>query len=270
MNNFFFNHEIFAKTSVNVLYDTITNSNEKFKSLFDSKKILLEKHKGNTIVSNSIDYFLMNLSENNILKESKLKKTKIEKELSKKIKEVSLIASKKIKKNSDVFIHSVNNQILDLILQASKHKKFRIHLLEHQPHETGRDLIKKLDEKKIEYYLYPDLAMEHAISVSDICFIGGDAILENNNSIVKTGTNIVTDIAKKNNCPVYVCAHSWKYDNKKQANTLLNYKFGEKNPTFIYEQLSSININSYITEHGIFKPEHVVEEIKYFNKWMRI
>lgn len=269
-NIFFYDHDVLAKTSVNVLHDTLNLSNEKFETLFDVKNTLLEKHKGSTVVSNSIEYFLIGLNENKIIEQSKEKKKEIEAELNKKNKELSILAAQKIKNNSEVFIHSLNNQIFEILSHASTYKKFKVNLLEHQPLEFGREFIKKLTSKNIEFRLFPDLAIEQAIFNSDVCFIGAEAILKNKGAITKSGTNLVSNIAKKNHCPVYVCAHSWNYDYKKTAIKLLDYNFGEKNPTNIFEHLPFEKIDSYITEHGIFKPEHAIEEITYFNKWMRL
>ncbi len=264
-NIFFFDHDILAKTSVNVMHDSAYSNNDKFKSLFTSKKVLLEKYKGSTTVSNSIDYFLAGLTSQNLEKQAKAKKQDIQKEIVHRVKNTASVGAKKIKTNSNVFIHSVNNQVFEVLAKASKYKEFTVTLLEHNPLAMGEKASKILKKQKIVHKIYPDLAAENAIEHADICLIGADAILSNRGAIAKSGSKIVADIAAQHHCPVYVCAHSFRYDSKNTARHLLDH---EHNNTKVYEALPKEKISSFITDTGIYKPDHIVEEIRHFNKWM--
>ncbi|MBT4023111.1 hypothetical protein HN789_03925 [archaeon] len=270
MNNiFFYNHDILAKTSINVLCDSIITTQDQFKCLFSTKDILFEKHKGVSVVQNAISYFLHDLKKEGLEKQITIKKREIELQINKKTKEIAEIAAKKIKNNSCVFVHSINNQIFEILLQASNYKKFEVNLVKHDPFNIENQFTLKLKNKNIKYNVFPDLAIEQAIEHSDVCFIGTESILKNKDAIVKTGTNVATNLAKKHNTPTYLCAHSWKFDFHNTSKQLLNHTIG-KQPIKAFERIKHEQIESYIIESGIFKPKQAIHEIKYFNKWMRL
>ena len=94
MNNiFFYNHDILAKTSINVLCDSIITTQDQFKCLFSTKDILFEKHKGVPVVQNAISYFLHDLKKEGLEKQITIKKREIELQINKKTKEIAEIAA---------------------------------------------------------------------------------------------------------------------------------------------------------------------------------
>ena len=257
----YFNQDVITKAGIQVLF----NSSEDFKKLFLTKKNLLEQNPENIVLHNSINYFLSNLSKHNLKKEVTIKRDEVFKKIHTTEREVGKAGSKKIKPGSKVFVHSLNNQIIKILLNALRYKQFHINFVMHSPIYYGHSLFQKLRKHTKDLNIYPDISIKEGVEASNLCLIGGDAITKNGDAIVKTGSNLISGVANENNIPVYVCAHSLKYDNNNQTDTLLEIKHKNHN---VFEHLHKNKINSYIIEHGIFKPEHVVGEIRFFNKWV--
>jgi len=248
-----------------VLHDVNLDKEDLFKKLFLTKTNLLNSNQINIVLHNSIDFYLMNLSNHNIKQETNKKKEEIFKKLKSMNLELAKNASKKIKNNDSIFVHSLNNQISSIIEYASRYKKFEINLVNHSPLNIGEKLKNKYSDK-IKINLYPDMALLEALHKSNICFIGAESF-NNKGAIVKSGSNIISNITKESRIPTYICAHSYKYDRKNISKRFMNHK-DEETKSSLFEFLSNDNQNSFITDNGIFKSNHVVHETKYFNKWM--
>jgi len=268
----YYNQDLIAKSGIKTLYDVSQDKDNKeiFKKLFESKKLLLNKHPDNIVLRNAINLFLHKLNTHKIKKEIQLRKDNLSKRLDNINKDVALLGSKKIKPGSSVFIHSINNQIMEIIKRASQYKKFSINLVEHSPLMFGKILKEKL--KKLDIKVFFDLSIRDAVKSSDMCLIGAEAILKNKGCVAKTGSNLSVICANENNIPVYFCAHSLKYDHKHHMLNQLAHEIEDSNHdvTRIYEYVSPDKITAYISEYGIFKPEYIINEFQLYNKWMFI
>ncbi|MFH2021136.1 MAG: hypothetical protein ABIJ34_06980 [archaeon] len=262
----YYNQDIYAKSAVQVLFSTSQEENA-FEKLFMTKDYF---SKSNIVLQNAISFFLQNLTSLNIKEEGKSRRKEILSNLTLINKQLAVNGAKKIRRNNHVFLHSMNNHLTDLALCAAKNNDFTINLLVHHPFGFGNSFL-KVYENKLNIKLYPDMALKEACDNSDVCFIGADAITKNGGAIVKTGSNSAADICKKSGVPVYVCAHSWKYDKDEKSNELLNLKYDREPYTSssVYEYIPPEKIDSFITEHGIFSPNNLTNEIKFFNSWMR-
>ena len=263
----YYNQDLVAKAGIATLYDVSKHSEEKdlFKKLFDTKTILLENHPDNIVLKNSIDFFLYKLPLPGFKEETKKKYINFLKELENSNKELSRIGARKIRAGSTVFVHSINNHIINILLEASANKKIKVHALEHSPFYFGKILMKKLAKHNIEASLYSDLGMRDAVSDADICLIGGEAILQNKGAVCKKGSYLVSEIAAKYGHRIYVVAHSWKYDSENSILTALDDDKGRQR----YDYIPKENISAFISEYGIFKPDFIEEEIRHFNRTLR-
>ena len=104
--------------------------------------------------------------------------------------------------------------------------------------------------------------MNNAISKSDFCLIGVDAIKKNGNAIVKTGTKTALKVANELHTKTYLIANTWGIDTQNNANQLFNQN---TQTDMKYEEIIK-PIETYITEQGIFDFKHIVRESKFFNK----
>lgn len=270
----YYNQDLFAKAAISVLYDTISNSEtNEFEKIIRTKEELIKQNQHNIVVKNALDYFMYMLPKPGIKESAKEKYNSLLARISEANKDMADIGAKKIKNKGTVFVHSINNQILDMLVAASKYKEFTVNILQHSPFSFGNHLSAGLKKNKIDAAVFPDIAIEQAARSADACFIGGEAITKDGNAVAKTGSSVALDISKKYNIPTYVCLHSLKYDHKKTMHEALNHQYAEQaghDMRSVYETISKEEIGAYICEYGVFKPENVVEEIKFYNSWMFI
>lgn len=270
----YYNQDIYAKTAISVLYDIIKNSESApFDKIFKTKDDLLCQHPYNIVLKNAIDFFLWNLPSNSIKEAAKEKYVELLKKITEINEKAAETAAKKIKNNSTVFVHSLNNQVFGMLAQAAKNKSFKVNILEHSPFSFGKHLSKKLKESRITATVFPDIAINQAVSSSDTCFFGGEAVLSDKNAIAKIGSVAALEISKKHNIPSYVCIHSMKYDHKKRMQASLTHQYsGEYGHDLrnVYEHIPKESVGAFICEFGVFKPEQILEEFRFYNRWMFI
>lgn len=249
----YYNQDISTKSSIYLLYNLVKNNptKEVIKDLLITSNILLSKEPNNVVLKNAITFFLTNLHPINIENIAKEKKDKIIKYLEMSYKEITANLDKKIKKNSIVFIHSINNILLESLLNLINKKNVEIRILEHKP--LGKLTIQKLLQKKAKVKEYTDLDIKNALENADYCLIGGEGIIKNK-AIAKKGSELVSYYTKKNKIPLYVLNHSLKY-----TDNIIN--IDEKK----YDLLEPEHISAYICEYGILKPDHIKQEIKFHN-----
>ncbi len=262
----YYNQDIYAKTAASVLYDFSKEGS--LKKITEAKEILLKKHVHNVVVKNAIYFFLYKLDPTQLEKNARKKHQELIKKLNQANKKVAIHTAKKIKPGSTVFAHSLNNQVFEALLEAVKYKEFRINLLDHEPFSLGKSAAKKLKKQGITLNTFPDISLNHAIQEADLCLIGGEAIIKEG-AIVKQGSKIVTAQAKKHQIPVYVCAHSLKYDFE-GSTTMLQHEHNhtDHHHKKVYEFLDKKEFYAYVCEYGIFKPQYIVNEVLFHNKWM--
>jgi translation initiation factor 2B subunit (eIF-2B alpha/beta/delta family) len=145
-----------------------------------------------------------------------------------------------------------------------------VNLLEYTPLAIGIAMVQKLNEHKIKTTLFPDIAIKQAIFNSDICFIGGEALINGKGTVAKTGSQLVAELSKKHNIPTYLCFPTLKYYHKNLANNMLQPQ--AKNTAQInvktYEEVSDNLLNGYVCEHGIFNKQNLLKEMKFYSSWM--
>ncbi len=272
----YYNQDLFAKIGSATLYDIVRHAEEgkALEEIIRTKQELLKKHPDNTVLKNTLSFFLFRLSQKDIKTEIKERHKQILLRINNSTTEVAQHTLKKIKKGSTLFVHSINNQVREILLYAAGKKNFLVNMVEHRPFLFGQYLAKELNEKGIKTNLFPDIALEEAIKGADLCLIGGEAITKNKGAMAKEGSSIASETAKKHNIPTYVCATSFKYNkdlNPKDTPPVTHTKTTQApivRATF--DHVLPEHISAYICEYGVFRPEHIQEEIKFYNGWMFI
>ncbi len=267
----YYTQDLFAKAAVSVLFDLInTEERDIFKKLFDTKKQLLEKNQNNIVMKNAITFFLSGLPSSKIKEAAKEKYHETIKKINNANKETEKNGAKKIVDGATVFVHSVNNNIRGLLLEASKTKNFSVNLLEHRLRALGNTLSQTLNKQKITTNVFSDISLKDAVFSSDICFIGCEALIKGKGAIAKTGSTLVAEISKKHNIPTYMCLPSLKYDHENFFNHSSYHPI--KNVTDPigkqYDEISDRLINGYVCEHGIFNQQNLLREIKFYSGWL--
>ncbi len=257
----YYNQDVFANTAVKTLFDVSqqTNTENKFAKMFETLDILKNQHPHNIVIQNAAKHFLFGLSEHQLKEQAKEKYNTTLKILKEANINVAQIGAKKIRAGSTVFISSFNNQLVSILVNAAKHKQFTVFVVKDENDKVYSALSKKLKTHNINLIEINWHSINKALEKADICLIGGEILTRKKGVFVNKGGHMVAETAHKNNVPVYVCLHTLKYDHKSSTQIPVEE---EKQ----YEYLSKNLVNSYVCEHGIFKPEHIVQEAKFHNK----
>ena len=143
---------------------------------------------------------------------------------------------------------------------------------------SGRErlMAEELVKHRIPVKYFSDMAARTALKKADIVLMGGDEIESNGKICSNIGSELIADIAEKYDIPVYICIDSWKFNNsKKENNELRPRKELWSNPpkgisviNFDYEKINPILISGIITERGIYKPHHLISELKRQYPWI--
>lgn len=182
----------------------------------------------------------------------------------------------KIIKNKDIlFTHCHSTNVVNALIYAKNNKKnFEVYNTETRPLLQGRKTAKELKNAKIKVTIFVDSASGVALSdeqgtkKADRVFLGADALLKNG-VINKIGSEVIAQIAKNQNIPVYIVADSWKYSPKnikleqRDMDEIWNKspkKINIKNPTF--EFVPKKYIKAVISELGVLKYNQFLRKVK--------
>ncbi len=181
-----------------------------------------------------------------------------------------------IKDKDIIFTHCHSTNVSNALIYAKKKgKKFEVYNTETRPLFQGRRTARELIKARIKVTMFVDSAMAVAIEkgnskgknyVSKI-FLGADALLEKG-IINKIGSGLISELAYRNNIPVYILADSWKFTRKKiqienrSLNEVWNNapkKIKIENPAFEFVQKRYIS--GIVTELGLMKYEEFVKRM---------
>jgi ribose 1,5-bisphosphate isomerase len=184
----------------------------------------------------------------------------------------------KLIKNEDrIFTHCHSTNVINALIYAKKKgKKFQVYNTETRPLFQGRKTAGELKKAGIKVTMFIDSAAAIVLEkenkkdkvYSNRVFLGADALLKDG-IINKIGSGMFSELAKKNNIPVYIIADSWKFTknnppieqrnmNEVWDNAPKNIKI--KNPAF--EFVDKKYITGIITELGLMKYDKFVRMMK--------
>ena len=257
----YYNQDVFASAAVRTLFSISQQKEDekKFSNLFETRDILKKQHPHNIVLHNATTHFLLGLSKKQLKEEAKEKYESTIKLIKEANKNVAEIGAKRIKTGSNVFISSFNNQLVSILLNAAKYKQFTVFAVNNEKNIVYSTLSKKLKSHNINFVEIDWHSLNKELKKTDICLLGGEVLTKEKGVFVNKGGRMVAETSEINNVPVYVCLHTWKYDHK---NSTTNTFIEEEKHEYVSKNL----ITSYICEHGIFKPEHIVQETRVHNK----
>jgi translation initiation factor 2B subunit (eIF-2B alpha/beta/delta family) len=239
--------------------------------LFPSK---YSKHKLlNSRPTEPMMHYVLNLAE------KKVSEDKIIKHFEESQENINKNVLKLISNKNRVFTHCHSTNVINsLIYSKKKGKKFEVYNTETRPLYQGRKTANELRKAGIKVTMFIDsaaaVALEKENNKDNIyvnkVFIGADALLKNG-IINKIGSGMFSEIAHKNNIPVYIVADSWKFTKNKLPleqrslnevwdKTSRDERIRIKNPAF--EFVNKKYITSIITEHGLMKYDKFVRMMK--------
>lgn len=226
-----------------------------------SKKILLSLRLTEPMMKNILNMAEKGKSINEINKHFNSSQEKINKNVSKTIK------------NKDViFTHCHSTNVVNALIYAKKKGKgFEVYNTETRPLFQGRKTSQELKMAGIKVTMFIDSAMKQAIDNSSIIFLGADAILKKG-VINKIGSGLIAETAGDNigeKIPIYIVADSWKFTKNKVPieNRKLNEVWDKapknikiKNPAFefipkqyikaIISELGTLSYNDFLKKVG--------------------
>ncbi len=117
-----------------------------------------------------------------------------------------------ISDGTNVFTHCHSSNVMDIFKKAYGVKKFLVCNTEARPLLQGRRTVVELSKAHIPVVHTLDSAASVILKNCSAMFIGADAITADGSVVNKIGSGMFARVAASMNIPVYVCAHSWKFD----------------------------------------------------------
>ena len=279
-----------AKAGVKAMLYLANSSKAKTKREFmreisSGKKRLFNTRKTEPGMRNAVNYILKDVHDdyvvNRIIKRINKNAGFVENYFNNAEKIIAKTGADKIKNNYVVFTHCHSSTVVNILKEAKKRKKhFEVHNTETRPLFQGRITAKELAKEGIKVVHYVDSAMRLALKKADIVLFGADAVQANGKVINKIGTELIAEIARKYDIPVYFCTTAWKFDpktiysideeienrNKKEVWSKAPKNVKIMNPAF--ERTGPELITGIISELGVFRPSVFIEEVKQKYSWM--
>ena len=188
---------------------------------------------------------------------------------------IAQIGAQRIPDNSLIMTHCHSSAVTQILIEASKTKKFEVINTETRPRYQGRITAKELSDNGINVIHVVDSGMrwvaKHFKNKIDLILIGADSITTEGTVLNKIGSRLLALMAKENHIPLYVITTILKYNPNSMLGNLEEIEMRPKdeiwenppkgvrilNPAF--ETVSRDLISSLITEIGIF-PSTLISE----------
>lgn len=255
---------------------TIKPGNNYANSLIAAKKKLLDARPTEHLTQNALNYILdcdLNQTSLELFKDVVERSANVEQFILDSQKKIIDIGSQKIKDGMVVATHCHSSTVVNILIAAKKQgKKFKVLNTETRPLFQGRLTAKNLIKEGIDVTMHVDSAAGHMLKKADIFLIGADAISSEGSVYNKIGSGIFAHLANQFDCPVYVCANTWKMDPSTifGEDIIIEERDGKEiwdkapkklklfNPAF--ERIDADHIRAIISEIGIYAPEQLIVE----------
>jgi len=195
-------------------------------------------------------------------------------------RKIGMYGSELIKNGKTYFTHCHSSDVMSVFKSAREHHLFRVFNTETRPLYQGRLTATELSKNRIPVIHFVDSGARVAVKECEAVFIGCDAITSEGNVFNKIGSEMIAELAKNRNIPVYICTSSWKLDPYSffgfdETIEKRNEKEIWKNPprgviisNYAFEKVHNNLITGIISEFGILKPNKFINMTKKRNKWM--
>jgi len=196
-------------------------------------------------------------------------------------KKIGKFGAEKIQNGNIIYTHCHSSTVVSVLREAKREgKKFEVHNTETRPFFQGRITATELAKLKIPVTMFADSAGRLAIKNANVMFLGADAVTAEGFVINKIGSEMFTEIANSYQIPVYICAHSWKFDpstlygierkieQRATDEIWKNPPKGVKISNFVFEKIDPNKITAIISELGVLKAEVFIEEVRKNYPWI--
>ena len=230
---------------------------------------------------NTLNYLFYNLHGGPIKKQINDKIIELERHFEDSRGMIAKIGANKIKNGMIVFTHCHSSTVIDILLKAKKQRKrFEVYNTETRPLLQGRITAKELASNDIKVTHFVDSALRIAIKEADLVLLGADAITCESRVINKIGSELVAEVARRYDVPVYICSNSWKFDPKtvfgfdEEIEKRFRKEVWESPPknvnisNYAFEIIRPSTISGIISELGIYNPFMFIDEVKKYYPWI--
>lgn len=144
------------------------------------------------------------------------------------LENVARYGAEKVRDGDTVFMYSMSSTVWRILRRAKQQgKSFSVIVTESRPGNEGLWTVREMEKHGIPVSVSIDACIGELVPVSDVVFVGADAISSTGEAFVKVGTYPTALVARANGVPFYVAADTLKFD----PSTLLGLPFrGEHIP----------------------------------------
>jgi ribose 1,5-bisphosphate isomerase len=229
------------------------------------------------MLRNAIDYFLKNATAKN----ADIVRDRIISGFDEGDRRIAEYAAGLIKANGTYVTHCHSSTVIAAFRLAKEQGiSFTVHNTETRPLFQGRKTSQELAALGIPVTHYVDSAARVALKACDAVFLGADALLVDGKVVNKIGSEMVAELAHSRSIPVYVLAHSWKFDpasakgfkekieTRSPAEVWADAPPGIVVENLAFELILPRYVTAVITEQGIRDPFTAVKEIQSRRTWL--
>ncbi|MGC8587136.1 MAG: translation initiation factor eIF-2B [Candidatus Micrarchaeia archaeon] len=206
---------------------------------------------------------------------------KLVKRINEDMKKIAEFGSRIIKNGSAIYTHCHSASVEDVLLHAEEvGKNITVNVTETRPDFQGRITAKHLAAAGISVNMFVDSAAYYAMKDVDLMLIGADAITAYGDIVNKVGTHLFAKAASEHGIPVYVVAHSFKFDpmteygNPERIESRSAKEVWSSHPKRIkiinpvFDVVPSKYIVAVVTEIGVLKSTALVDALNEKYSWM--
>jgi translation initiation factor eIF-2B subunit delta len=180
---------------------------------------------------------------------------------------------KKIKEGDIIMTYSKSNVIREIFYRAKeKNINFKVIVVDSKPLNEGKEFLKELSEKEINCTFISINAISNVMKRVTKIFLGSYSMLSNGVLISRSGTAIISIVARYYHKPVLVFCQTTKFSDKSlldsmtrnevsDVNSIVSDEFLKNNNLNVVSLLFDVtpleNIDMVVTEYGMVPPTAV-------------
>ncbi len=186
-----------------------------------------------------------------------------------------------VKDNMTLLTHCHSKTVSGILIEAKKHGiNFKVYLTETRPRYQGHITAQELTNENIDATLITDSEASYVISREDnikidLILVGADAMDKTGSAYNKVGSYGISLSAKNANLPFYVAASLLKFSPTPVIIPERDFKeVWDQAPSNLkilnlaFDKIPGKNIDSFITEIGLVKPNDLVDTVKIHYPWI--
>jgi len=135
--------------------------------------------------------------------------------------QISLTAGKMIQNDDVILTYSENELIQQILVDASKEKKFKVIVVDGRVQLRGSQMAARLIEEGIETTYILVSAVTQVLNTVTKVFLGCEGVMANGGVLAQVGTSQVALLAESVGVPVLMCCQSFKFTERVQTDSFV-------------------------------------------------